>query len=50
VRANEADGHRRDRLWQLVCAGFPMYETYQRKTTRRFPIFILEPEQEVDVG
>ncbi|HEY5859139.1 MAG TPA: nitroreductase/quinone reductase family protein, partial [Actinomycetota bacterium] len=30
VRAHEADGRQRDRLWQLVCAGFPMYESYQR--------------------
>jgi len=43
VRAHEADGPDRDRLWLLVCEGFPLYRTYQRKTTRTIPLFVLEP-------
>lgn len=43
VVAREAAGHERDRLWRLVSEAFPMYESYQRRTTRRFPIFVLEP-------
>jgi deazaflavin-dependent oxidoreductase (nitroreductase family) len=43
VRAYEADGDERDRLWQLVSAAFPLYETYRRKTTRTIPLFVLEP-------
>jgi F420H(2)-dependent quinone reductase len=43
VRANEVDGPERDRLWKLVCADFPLYETYQRRTKRTIPLFALEP-------
>jgi deazaflavin-dependent oxidoreductase (nitroreductase family) len=42
VRASEVDGSDRDRLWKLVVAAFPMYATYQRKTDRRIPLFVLE--------
>jgi len=43
VRATEVDGTERDRLWDLVCADFPLYATYQRRTKRRIPLFALEP-------
>jgi deazaflavin-dependent oxidoreductase (nitroreductase family) len=43
VRAQEVAAPERDRLWRLVCEGFPMYATYQRKTTRIIPLFALEP-------
>lgn len=43
VRAYEAEGDERDRLWRLVSAAFPLYETYRRRTTRTIPLFILEP-------
>ena len=49
VRAIEATGDERQRLWQLVRERFPMYETFQRRTTRPFPIFVLEPRDEVRV-
>jgi len=39
-------GSERDRLWQLVCEGFPLYATYQRRTTRLIPVFLLEPTTE----
>ena len=42
VRASEIDGSERDRLWKLVVAAFPMYATYQRKTERVIPLFVLE--------
>jgi deazaflavin-dependent oxidoreductase (nitroreductase family) len=45
VRAREVDGEERDRLWQLVVKGFPLYATYQRNTTRQIPLFVLEPSQ-----
>ena len=47
VRATEVDGPERDRLWHLVCEGFPMYATYQRQTTRMIPLFALEPARRV---
>jgi deazaflavin-dependent oxidoreductase (nitroreductase family) len=46
VRAREAQGAEHARLWRLVCAGFPTYEAYQRRTSRVFPIFVLEPMAE----
>lgn len=42
VRATEVQGAERDRLWQLVCADFPLYASYQRRTKRRIPLFALE--------
>ena len=36
----------RDRLWQLVTAAFPLYASYQRRTRRTIPLFVLEPEAE----
>jgi deazaflavin-dependent oxidoreductase (nitroreductase family) len=42
MRAIEVDGPERDRLWELVCADFPLYATYQRRTKRRIPLFALE--------
>ena len=32
----------RERLWDLVVAAFPMYATFQRRTTRTIPLFVLE--------
>jgi deazaflavin-dependent oxidoreductase (nitroreductase family) len=43
VRAREVTGPDRDRVWDLVCDGFPMYRSFQRKTTRLIPLFALEP-------
>lgn len=48
VRATEANGPERDRLWELVCADFPLYATYQRRTKRVIPLFILEPVGDAD--
>jgi deazaflavin-dependent oxidoreductase (nitroreductase family) len=43
VRAKEVrDGAERDRLWRLVSGAFPLYETYQKRTKRQFPLFVLE--------
>lgn len=43
VRAHEATGRERERLWQLVTAAFPLYATYQHRTSRTLPLFILQP-------
>jgi deazaflavin-dependent oxidoreductase (nitroreductase family) len=48
VRATEVDGSERDRLWELVCAEFPLYATYQRRTKRTIPLFVLEPVGSAD--
>jgi deazaflavin-dependent oxidoreductase (nitroreductase family) len=36
----------RDRLWSMVTEAFRYYATYQRKTERIIPLFVLEPEAE----
>jgi deazaflavin-dependent oxidoreductase (nitroreductase family) len=43
VEAREVDGQERERLWHLVVDRFPLYETYQRRTKRRIPLFVLTP-------
>jgi deazaflavin-dependent oxidoreductase (nitroreductase family) len=43
VRAREViEPSERERLWRLVCEAFPMYETFQRRSARRIPLFLLE--------
>ena len=44
VVAREAAGEERDRLWSLVTENFPLYATYQRRTKRLIPLFVLEDE------
>ncbi len=43
VRAREVEGAERERLWALATGEFPLYATYQRRTARRIPVFVLEP-------
>lgn len=43
VVAREVAGAERDRLWAIAAEGFPLYETYRRKTKRQIPLFLLEP-------
>ena len=42
VRATEVGGAERERLWDLVVEAFPLYASYQRKTKRVIPLFVLE--------
>lgn len=48
VRAREVKvpSEERDRLWKLVTEAFRYYETYQRKTDRVIPLFVLEPAED----
>jgi deazaflavin-dependent oxidoreductase (nitroreductase family) len=43
VRAQEALGDERVRLWELVTGVSPFYIGFQRKTRRVIPLFVLEP-------
>jgi deazaflavin-dependent oxidoreductase (nitroreductase family) len=43
AREVKATGAARDRLWDLVTAAFPMYRSYQKKTERLIPLFVLTP-------
>jgi len=46
VRAREVDGDERAHLWRLVCEAFPMYASFQRKTQRTIPLFVLDTVEE----
>ena len=43
VRAREAEGEERERLWRLMADVYPEYENYQRRTDRQIPVVVLEP-------
>ena len=43
VLAREVSGKEREKLWALVTREFPLYGTYQRRTKRPIPLFVLEP-------
>ncbi|MGA8015167.1 MAG: nitroreductase family deazaflavin-dependent oxidoreductase [Candidatus Dormiibacterota bacterium] len=42
VRAHEAEGEERERIWAERIAIAPGFQDYQRKTSRRIPVMILE--------
>jgi deazaflavin-dependent oxidoreductase (nitroreductase family) len=42
VRARDAEGEERERLWQLMVGHWPAYDTYQAGTERRIPVVVLE--------
>lgn len=44
--AREADESERAELWPKVVEANEVYETYQRRTSRRIPVVILEPASE----
>jgi F420H(2)-dependent quinone reductase len=43
VRAREAEGAERERLWEKMVGVYRPYASYQRRTERRIPIVVLEP-------
>jgi len=43
VVAREAEGAERERLWSAAVARQKDYAEYQRRTTRRIPVVILDP-------
>jgi len=43
VRAREASGEERERLWRMMAEAYPPYESYQRRTDRQIPVVVLEP-------
>jgi proline iminopeptidase len=42
VRARDAEGEERDRLWGLMAEVWPAYNDYQRKTDRQIPVVVFE--------
>ena len=45
VRATEARGEEKARLWQRLVRMYPSYEDYQKRTDREIPVIILEPTE-----
>jgi len=41
--ARELSGAERTRWWSFACTAFPSYVEYQRRTSRRIPVLLLEP-------
>jgi F420H(2)-dependent quinone reductase len=42
VRAREAEGEERERLWRQLADVYSGYDKYARKTSRRIPVMVLE--------
>ena len=45
VKAEEASGEERKRLWQLVVDMYPEYEKFQRTANRQIPVVVLRLRQ-----
>jgi deazaflavin-dependent oxidoreductase (nitroreductase family) len=43
VRAREAEGEERERLWRQLADVYSGYDKYAQKTNRRIPVIVLEP-------
>jgi deazaflavin-dependent oxidoreductase (nitroreductase family) len=43
-RARVARGDERARLWRMMSAVFPTYDSYQARTDREIPVVVVEPE------
>ena len=48
VRAEEAEGEEKRRLWRRLVAMYPSYEDYQRRTDREIPVVVLRPAKDND--
>jgi deazaflavin-dependent oxidoreductase (nitroreductase family) len=42
VRARDAEGEERERLWSMMTEVWPAYDDYQAKTDRQIPVVVLE--------
>jgi len=43
MTARELSGAEREQWWDRAVAAYPPYAEYQEKTSRRIPVFVLEP-------
>jgi deazaflavin-dependent oxidoreductase (nitroreductase family) len=43
VRARDAEGEERERLWRRLADVYSGYDRYASKTSRRIPVIVLEP-------
>ena len=45
VKAEEASGEERERLWRLLVEMYPEYEEFQKTANREIPVVILRPRE-----
>ena len=45
VKAEEASGEERARLWRLLVTAFPFYQEFQKATKRKIPVVVLRPRE-----
>jgi deazaflavin-dependent oxidoreductase (nitroreductase family) len=43
VRARDAEGEERERLWRALADLYSGYDRYAQKTSRQIPVVVLEP-------
>jgi F420H(2)-dependent quinone reductase len=43
MRARDAQGEERERLWRALADLFPGYDKYAQKTSRQIPVVVLQP-------
>jgi hypothetical protein len=43
VRARDAQGDERERLWRALADVYSGYDRYAQKTSREIPVVVLEP-------
>ncbi len=48
MKAEEATGEERERLWRAVVETYSGYEGYQKTTDRQIPVVILRPEAKTE--
>jgi len=44
VRAEAAQGDERARLWAKITSRYPVYRSYERRTTRQIPVVVLRTD------
>jgi len=45
----EPEGAEREAVWNFMVGNYPPYASYQASTTRRIPVVLLRPEEEIPV-
>jgi deazaflavin-dependent oxidoreductase (nitroreductase family) len=48
MRARDAQGEERERLWRSLADVYPGYDRYARKTSREIPVVVLEPAADLE--
>ncbi len=49
LRARDAGGEERERLWRAMTRVYPGYDRYAQRTSRQIPVVVLEPDADTAV-